>query len=545
MKKTELLFQFDPLDPKFLTEGIWETPCILPGVRRIFVLIRVSTSKESQNTSIVHQLEHARNYARQNNVQVVRIYVVRDSGLTMDTNKTFAKLMADALEGQCDLLYLHSLSRLSRRSAHLDQFVTKLVRKKIKVYAYLEQFDTKKRGWKKELLNWGFIYEHESLSSSDRQKGSKRAQELRGRYLGVEAPYGFEKDVNKGLRPATDGTAEVVKEMFAMLLAGTSPCQIARILTERGVPCPSVKLGRNTSGKWNDTSIRKILRNPVYRGDILGRRTEVEVPGEPTRLIIPEDERVVHKGIIEGIVDSDVFDAAQKILEERGRGKKGAVVDFTKPGTDFLVDKLYCLDCGKPMTRVARNWGQIHYVCSTHVRKGGQCTGRHSIAKASLEQAIRTDVKSMVCQGVVLEGIGSALKAKSEQERAQTLKQIKSLQKQIERLQQRKVQIMANFYDRNIFDANEVEVDELKSDLAELLASTKAEIQEKQRKKQSLEEGLFSSSESMHVDYDRLLEERIDNLVRLLVTRIEIDVEGNVARIVYNCLPMVESTQAA
>jgi len=539
------MFQFDPQDLKFRTEGIWEADVILPSVRGIFVLIRVSTKKEEQNSSIAHQLEHARNFALRTGSQVVRIYVIRNSGLSMHRNKTFEEMRAAIRRGECDLLYLHSLSRLSRKSSRLEEYVMEFVQHNVRVYAMIESFDTTTRGWRTDILNFGFVYNHESLAASDRQRGCVKALELRGQYLGVEAPYGYEKGSNKMLRPATDGSPEVVKEMFAMVLDGTSPCHIARILTERGVPAPGTKLGRNTSGKWIDNSVRKMLRNPIYRGDIRGRCTEVIEPGELKRQVIPEEERVVHRGVVEGIVDCDLFDAVQKILDERARGKKGAVVDFTKPGTDFLADKLYCLDCGKPMTRVARNWGQIHYVCSTHVRKGAQCTGRHSIAKASLEQAIRTDVKSMVCQGVVLEGIGSALRAKSEQVRAKTLKQIKSLQKQIERLQQRKVQIMANFYDRNIFDANEVDSDELKSDLAELLASTKAEIQEKQRKKQFLEEALFSSNESVHVDYDQLLEDRIDNLIRLLLTRIEIDVEGNVARIVYNCLSMVENTQAA
>lgn len=530
----KMLFQFNPQDPKFLMEGIWKADVILPSVQRSFVLIRVSTKKEEQNSSIAHQLEHAKHYALRTGSQVVRIYVIRNSGLSMKRNKTFQKMQAAISRGECDLLYLHSLSRLSRNSARLEGFVAEFIQHKTRVYAMIEGFDTTHKGWRTAILNWGFVYNHESLAASDRQRGCVKALELRGQYLGAQAPYGYEKDLNKGLRSATDGSAEVVREIFAMALAGTSPCQIARILTDRGIPSPAIKLGRDTSGKWGDNSIRKILRNPIYRGDIRGRCTEVIEPGELARQVIPEEERVIHRGAVEGIVESDVFDAVQKILSERARGKKGAVTDFTEAGMDFMADKLFCADCGHPMTQVSRDWGQTHYVCSTHVRKGKTCKGRHSVVKSALEQAIKLEVIDMLTTNDALAQIHEQLRLRQEKKRSTALKTIRILERKIEILQRREVQIMADFYDSGLASAFEEE--DLRSNLQALLASTKAEIQEKQNKKQKLEQSLFVPREEINRDYKEIVTDRIEELVRLLVQRIEIDVHGNVARIVYNCV---------
>ena len=59
------------------------------------------------------------------------------------------------------------------------------------------------------------------------------------------------------------GTGQAVKRIYGMFLQGQSPFQIARTLTEEGIPSPGGK------DHWNPSNIKSILTNEKYKGDAL------------------------------------------------------------------------------------------------------------------------------------------------------------------------------------------------------------------------------------------------------------------------------------
>ena len=56
--------------------------------------------------------------------------------------------------------------------------------------------------------------------------------------------------------------AEIVKEIFALYLSGMGYGKIAKTLIERGIPSCF-------GGTWSNTSVRDILINEKYTGDLL------------------------------------------------------------------------------------------------------------------------------------------------------------------------------------------------------------------------------------------------------------------------------------
>lgn len=56
---------------------------------------------------------------------------------------------------------------------------------------------------------------------------------------------------------------KLVKRIYGMFLQGQSPFQIARTLTEEGIPSPGGK------DHWNPSNIKSILTNEKYKGDAL------------------------------------------------------------------------------------------------------------------------------------------------------------------------------------------------------------------------------------------------------------------------------------
>src|SRR3954452_6327401 len=91
------------------------------------------------------------------------------------------------------------------------------------------------------------------------------------------APYGYHLSPDRPRDPAgvtTDpAEAAVVAELFAMYREpGTSLRQLALHLDTRGVPTPR---GRP---RWSSPTIRGILRNPTYTGEVYAQRTQYRAP---------------------------------------------------------------------------------------------------------------------------------------------------------------------------------------------------------------------------------------------------------------------------
>jgi site-specific DNA recombinase len=535
MTSVEQLFPFDPEDPQFLNQGIWECSNVLSTVRHVTVVVRVSTDRLQQNSSIPNQLETARDFAHAHGYQVVRIVVVRESGLRVHRNPVFKGFLNLAYQGSLDIVFVTELSRLTRRTKDLIQYAQDFFKMGVRLVSIGDEFDTDDDNWYGKLLDLATLYEKESKKISDRQKRARRAKLSRGEYMGNQAPYGLEKD-GKGLRIATDGSQDVVREIFQLVICGFSPSQIAKMLTERGVPTPSQRLGRRNAGqRWHDTEIRKILTNPVYCGHVQGPQSHVILLGETKRKVIPPSERTLLEYRVEPLIDQATFDTVQQILLGRVRGKDGRAIDPSVKN-DPIIDVLYCADCGRQMYRVRRPWGKDHYACSTHLKQNGSCTGRHSVYCSSVRQAVIEDIYSML-RVLDIEGIVSELVRKSEMERARLTREVRQLQGQITQIE------------NTILDVELAKVQHRITDVvaAQLVARKEAEKQDKVERMRSCEQKIFTLSAEVTPEsvIDALHRLDPDTLVRTLVARIEIGVDGNIQRIVYRFVPQTSENKLA
>ena len=72
-------------------------------------------------------------------------------------------------------------------------------------------------------------------------------------------PFGYQ--IQNGKAKIEPETAEFVREIFIIYLAGTSTYRIAKNFTQRGI------LNASHKPSWNHGSIGKILENQKYLGD--------------------------------------------------------------------------------------------------------------------------------------------------------------------------------------------------------------------------------------------------------------------------------------
>ena len=137
---------------------------------------------------------------------------------------------------------------------------------------------------------------------SRKVRSAHRIRGNSGEPLG-QPPYGYRKDpLNKKHWIIDPEAAQVVRDIFRMCLEGKGNDTIARILQENGIlNCTAYwhEKGIGRGGKktqpnpyrWKNSTIRKILTQQEYCGDVINFKTYSKSFKDKTRIDNPEEIR--------------------------------------------------------------------------------------------------------------------------------------------------------------------------------------------------------------------------------------------------------------
>lgn len=219
----------------------------------------------------------------------------------------------------------------------------------------------------------------------------RRAQ--RGRVAEGRAPagiaYGY-KSANRiddrglpvrGLRAIDDEKAEIVRRIFREYAAGRSPKAIATALNAEGVPGPR-------GGNWRTTTIlggRKrtdgMLKNRLYRGEMVAQRTSKITNPRTRRTVIrpnAESDWAVQLVPELRIVDEALWLAVQDGLEAR----QGTPFNKLQRPKHLLSGLGRCGTCDGSWIKVNAN----QWECARS--RDGACDNRRSITTARYEREV-------------------------------------------------------------------------------------------------------------------------------------------------------------
>ena len=87
----------------------------------------------------------------------------------------------------------------------------------------------------------------------------------------MEVPDGF--GGKKKILAINEAEARVVRWMYATLLNGGTPEEMADVLTEMAIPTGGRRRDRTLNTHWTANGIITIMRNERYCGDVLARKT--------------------------------------------------------------------------------------------------------------------------------------------------------------------------------------------------------------------------------------------------------------------------------
>ena len=335
---------------------------------RVAAYARVSSDKDAAFHSLEAQTEYYRDYvAARPDWELVSIY--SDNGISGTTihRPEFQRMLQDCRDGKIDLVVTKSVTRFARNTVILLETIRDL--KKLGVDCYFEKEDMHSISPDGELLLTllAMYAEEEARSASENQKW--RIQKLydQGKPAGGHV-FGYRLVGDKF--EIVPEEAEIVKEIFALYLSGMGYAKIARTLIERGI---SSCFG----GTWSSASVRDILLNEKYTGDLLLQKYfREDFRTKKDRKNTGELRKVYVKNSHDGIIDRQTFQAVQQEIERRSARQMEIMAHRTvghENSGKLFTGLISCGFCGGTYVRKytnAKSGDQPIWICNQYFKYG-------------------------------------------------------------------------------------------------------------------------------------------------------------------------------
>lgn len=375
-------------------------------IYRVAIYLRLSRDDENvgDSESIINQREFLTKYVeKQNNWILVDIYV--DDGYT-GTNfnrPDFIRLKKDIENGKINLVITKDLSRLGRDYIDTGYYLEKYFpTKRVRYIAVNDGIDTfeKNNGNNDMGAFKSVVNDMYAKDISKKVRTAKKTKAEKGEFIGAFAPYGYKKHPNDITKLVIDEeVADVVRYIFSEYNKGNGLAYIARRLNEKKIECPSVYKQRTCkyhcktfTGLWGHETVKTILRNRVYIGELIQRKGEMVSYKVKKYVKLPEEEHTIKVNNHEAIISKEVFDLAQSILNAKMHK------NHRKECRNHLLSGLvYCPRCGNKY-RYQKQTGlkdDMVAVCSVYNRYGKEYCSRVAIRESILDKAVKDDLKAM------------------------------------------------------------------------------------------------------------------------------------------------------
>ena len=323
----------------------------IKGNLRVCAYARVSTEKEEQINSYNFQLKYYEEKIKANSDwKYVGIYA--DEGITgtLDYKRDgFMKMMQDATQNKFDMIITKSISRFGRNTVDTLKYVRLLKEKGIAIYFEEERINTLQISGEIMLTVLSAMAQQESENISSHVRLGLKMKKDRGELIGYNGCYGYNYNLETKEITINEDEANIVRYMFERYVEGVGSSTIAKELTANGIKTPK------GGTKWCESTIRGILKNEKYIGDVLMGKTFTIDPISHKRLSnLGEADKHYLKEHHQPIISKELFDRVQEIRTKRaGNRETGRRNDNYSKKYPFS-SKLYCGFCGSLLTR--RNW---------------------------------------------------------------------------------------------------------------------------------------------------------------------------------------------
>ena len=260
----------DKRDVEFIPAKVQTDPDKKPKLR-VAAYCRVSTLEDAQAGSFELQIQHFQQMISDNpEWEDVGIYADEGkSGTNMKNRPELLRMIEDCKQGKIDLILTKSVSRFARNTMDCLRVVRELKALSPPVGVYFEDANLNTVDSKNEftLGVMSLVAQGESEAKSAAITWSVVERFSKGiPILSTTNLLGYDKD-RFGKLVIVEEEAEVVRYIYNCYISGQTVREIAESLTQSHIP--SVK-GNEV---WNPGTVRNILKNEKYCGDVLMQKT--------------------------------------------------------------------------------------------------------------------------------------------------------------------------------------------------------------------------------------------------------------------------------
>jgi len=364
-----------------------------------------------ESSSIGTQKAILTEYVRQHGWHLVQTYVDDGYSGTNFQRPGFQSMIKDIEAKRINCVITKDLSRLGRNyldcGLYLEVFFPE---HGVRYISVNDGVDTLNKSAMDITPFRNILNEMYAADVSMKVKSALRARFNSGLYVSTSPPYGYLKDpADHNHLIIDEKVAPVVRMMFQMALDGAGIGKIRNHLNASHIlrPAAYAAAERGESGyerhfegkednryQWSNNSVRAILRNPVYAGNLVGyKRVAVSMKSKKRPSKLPEEWEVI-PNTHEGIITQAQFDTVQRLMTSRRRDKG-------KGGFDNIFSGiLKCADCGYAMRAMSANRRKrpdpidcVQYVCNNYGTNGIDGCSAHTIEARDLFDAVLADIR--------------------------------------------------------------------------------------------------------------------------------------------------------
>jgi site-specific DNA recombinase len=363
------------------------------------VYLRVSSEEQAEKQTIASQRDEVLKYCKAQNLQIDKIYEDEAVSAKIRLAARFpnlpgrtpgppsgSELWADAMAGRVSEIYCQKFDRIGRKLRdylnlrhELDRVGVRVVsvQMPIQIPGPIGRMVTQVLGAFAEM-------DHANILANT-WRGLKWKADQFG-WTGGYATFGHQQQGQQRTAHLVkhEEHAPIVLHIYVMYDAGSSLQEIADYLNN-DLRLPTSR--QNPGSIWRASSVRYLLRNPIYTGTPKWARrqwfsVEDEETGETTRHLRLTPERASTKHFPElQIVPQDLWDRVQAKLSENQNEKMAHPVH-----TYLLRSRIKCETCGRNYMGRGR-----YYSC-----QGRHCARRERKSPCASPIIRRTDVESLV-----------------------------------------------------------------------------------------------------------------------------------------------------
>lgn len=333
---------------------------------RAVIYCRCSTEEESQQEALKKQIIEAKESVKANGWLLVDEYIESKSGTTAEKRKEYQRLFEDLQSDKFDVVQIKSQDRLMRNTKDWYLFIDRLVTNNKRLYMYIER----KFYTPDDALITGIkaiLAEEYSKELSKKINNAHRNRQRQGEsFILPPGTYGYRKLPDKSVM-IVEEEARVIRLMFH-LCQSMGCSRIASVLEKEG--------HRDRNGRFfQEEAIRRIIRNPIRCGTIVQNKRHFDFQLKQ-EIKMPKEDWIVHKEAIPAIVSEEVWQEANKAMDNRAR--KYHTTDYHEgsgSGQFELSGKIHCGLCGGNYYRTYRRRFKDHmkiieWKCQNYLRYG-------------------------------------------------------------------------------------------------------------------------------------------------------------------------------